>query len=112
MEEKKFSNAKRAVLIVTVLTFVVAFFELIFAFTQYQQGMTIGDVASYVTNKHHIYLLLLIIANLGLLPSALLLNSQDRSSYHSDVMPRFIRRFLPCVVTDSTCITLRKIPSQ
>ncbi len=85
MEEKKFSNAKRAVLIVTVLTFVVAFFELIFAFTQYQQGMTIGDVASYVTNKHHIYLLLLIIANLGLLPSALLLYKENGISLKDEI---------------------------
>lgn len=56
---------KRAVKIVTILTFLVAFFELIFAFTQYQPGITIGDVATYVTNRHHIDLLLLIIANLG-----------------------------------------------
>ena len=56
MDEKKYLNAKRAIGIVTTLTFLVAFFELLFAFTQYQQGMTIGDVVSYVTNKHHIYL--------------------------------------------------------
>ncbi len=77
MNEKKYLNAKRAIGIVTTLTFIVAFFELIFAFTQYQQGMTIGDVVSYVTNQHHIYLLLLIIANVGLFPSALLLYKEN-----------------------------------
>ena len=50
MDEKKYLNTKRAIGIVTTLTFIVAFFELIFAFTQYQQGMTIGDVYGCLVN--------------------------------------------------------------
>ena len=85
MDEKKYLNAKRAIGIVTTLTFLVAFFELLFAFTQYQQGMTIGDVVSYVTNKHHIYLLLLIIANIGLFPRALLLYKENGISLKDEI---------------------------
>lgn len=85
MNEKNYLNAKRAIRIVTALTFIVAFFELFFAFTQYQKGMTIGDVVSYVTNKHHIYLLLLIIANIGLFPSALLLYKENGISLKDEI---------------------------
>lgn len=85
MNEKKYLNAKRAIGIVTALTFLVALFELIFAFTQYKQGMTICDVVSYVTNKHHIYLMLLIIANVGLFPFALLLYKENGISLKNEI---------------------------
>ena len=85
MDEKRSGNAEKAVRIVTILTFSVAFSELIFAFTQYKQGMTVGDVATYVTNNHHIYLLLLIIANIGLLPSALLLYKENGISLKDEI---------------------------
>lgn len=85
MEEKKYSNAKRAIGITTVLTILVAIFELLIAFSQYKPGMTIGDVATYVTNKRHIYLMLLIIANLSLLPSALLLYKENGISLKDEI---------------------------
>ena len=85
MNEKKYSNAKRAIRIVTFLTLIVAFFELLFAFTQYQPGMTIGDVATYVTNKHHMYLLLLILANIGLFPAAQLLYKENGISLKDEI---------------------------
>lgn len=85
MNEKKYSNARRAIGIVTVLTLLVAGFELFIAYTQYQPGMTIGDVATYVTNKRHIYLLLLIIANLALLPGAILLYKENGISLKDEI---------------------------
>ncbi len=58
MDEKKYCNARMAIGIVSLLTLLVAGFELFIAYTQYQSGMTIGDVATYVTNKRHIYILI------------------------------------------------------
>ncbi len=85
MDEKKTANAGKAVRITTVLTLAVALSELIFAFTQYKQGMTVGDVATYVTNNHHIYLLLLIIANIALLPAALFLYKENGISIKDEI---------------------------
>lgn len=88
MDEKKYSNAKRAIGITTTLTILVAIFELLIAFSQYQPGMTIGDVGTYVTNKRHIYLMLLIIANLSLLPGALLLYKENRISLRDEIFDK------------------------
>lgn len=85
MNEKKYNNAKRAIGITMTLTLLVAMFELLIAFSQYQPGMTIGDVATYVTNKRHIYLMLLIIANLALLPGALLLYKENGISLKDEI---------------------------
>lgn len=88
MDEKKFSNARRAIKLVTTLTILVAIFELIIAFSQYKSGMTIGDVSTYVTNKRHIYLMLLIIANLSLLPGALLLYKENGISIKDEIFDK------------------------
>ena len=64
MEEKKIINARKAITIVTILTLFVAGFEVFMAYTQYQPGMTICDIASYVTKNRNIYCMILIIANL------------------------------------------------
>ena len=85
MDEKKYCNARWAIGIVSVLTLLVAGFELFIAYTQYQSGMTIGDVATYVTNKRHIYILLLIIVNLSLLPTALLLYKENGISLKDEI---------------------------
>ena len=42
MDEKKYCNARMAIGIVSLLTLLVAGFELFIAYTQYQSGMTIG----------------------------------------------------------------------
>ncbi|MCR5167233.1 MAG: hypothetical protein K6C13_08460 [Oscillospiraceae bacterium] len=84
MDDKNYLNAKRATGIVTTLT-LVASFELLFAFTEYKHGMTIGDVVSYVTNQHHIYLLLLIIANIAIFPSAWLLYKENGISLKDEI---------------------------
>ena len=52
MEEKKYSNAKRAITIISLLTAFVAGFELFMAFSHYQPGMTICDVASHVSRDN------------------------------------------------------------
>lgn len=88
MDEKKYSNARRAIGITTTLTVLVAIFELLIAFSQYKSGMTIGDVGTYVTNKRHIYLMLLIIANLSLLPGALLLYKENKISLRDEIFDK------------------------
>ena len=86
MEEKKYSNAKRAITIVSMLTLFTAGFELFMAFSHYQLGMTICDVASHVTRDNRIvYLFLLIIANLTFLPSALLLYKENGISLKDEI---------------------------
>ena len=86
MEEKKYSNAKRAITITSLLTIVVAGFELLMAFSHYEPGMTICDVASHVTRDNRIiYLLLLIIANIAFLPAALLLYRENGISLKDEI---------------------------
>ena len=86
MEDKKYSNAKRAVTIVSLLTIFVAGFELFMAFSHYQPGMTICDAASHVTRDNRIiYLLLLIIANIAFLPPALLLYKENGISLKNEI---------------------------
>jgi len=86
MEEKKYSNAKRAITIISLLTAFVAGFELFMAFSHYQPGMTICDVASHVSRDNLIvYFLLLIIANIVFLPAALLLYKENGISLKDEI---------------------------
>ena len=89
MEEKIICNARRAITIVTLFTLITAGFELFMAFSHYQPGMTICDVASHVTRDNRIiYLSLLIIANLAFLPSALLLYKENGISLKAEIFDK------------------------
>ncbi len=75
--------------IVSLLTLFTAAFELFMAFSHYQPGMTICDVASHVTRDNRIiYLLLLIIVNIAFLPSALLLYKENGISLKSEIFDK------------------------
>ena len=63
-------NAKQAVTLTMMLTLFVAGFELLIAFTKYRTGMNFLDLTTYVTQNKYIYLMLLMIANLALFPTA------------------------------------------
>ena len=70
-------NAKRALTLTTTLTLFVAGFEIFIAYTNYRPGMNFFDLASYVTSNRYIYYLILILANMIMLPGAVLLFKEN-----------------------------------
>lgn len=76
METAK-ANATRAIAITTVLTLFVTGFEIFIAYSNYKQGMNFIDIASFVTANRYIYYLILIAANMILLPGAVLLFKEN-----------------------------------
>jgi len=84
MDIKK-QNARRALTLTTILTLFVAGFELFFAFMLYKPGMNFLDVTSYVTSNKYVYFMLLIVANMALLPSAILLYKENGISLKDEI---------------------------
>ena len=78
-------NAKRALALTTTLTLFVAGFELLIAFAHVKPDMNFFDVASYVTSNRYIYYLVLIIANMVMLPSAILLFKENGISLKNEI---------------------------
>lgn len=78
-------NARRALTLTTILTLFVAGFELFFAFMLYKPGMNFLDVTSFVTSNKYLYFLLLIVANMALLPSAVLLYKENGISLKNEI---------------------------
>ena len=76
MDIKK-QNAKRALTLTTVLTLFVAGFEIFIAYSNYKPGMNFLDLCSYVTANRYVYYLILIVANLVMLPGAVLLFKEN-----------------------------------
>lgn len=70
-------NAEKALKITTLLTFIVAGYEIFRSCQNYQPGMNILDIASYANADVSTYCLVLMIANLILLPSAILMYKQN-----------------------------------
>ena len=81
-------NAKRALTLTTVLTLFVAGFEVFIAYTNYRPGMNFFDLASYVTANRYIYYLILIIANMVMLPSAVLLFKENGISLKDEIFEK------------------------
>ena len=81
-------NSKKALAIVTVLTLFVAGFELFFAFTNYKPGMNFLDLTSYVISNKYIYFTLLIVANLALLPWAVMLYKENGISIRDEILDK------------------------
>ncbi len=77
MNENKFTFAKTALTITTVLTLFAAGFEVLMAIGGYRQGMNIFDIATYANANMNAYCLILILGNLVLLPFAILLYHQS-----------------------------------
>ena len=77
MKENNIRNAERAFQLTAVLTFFVAGFEVLFALLHYQPGMNLFNIAGCVTANQNFYCLILILANLILLPGAILLYRQN-----------------------------------
>ena len=87
MDIKK-ANATRALAITTVLTLFVAGFEIFIAYTHYEQGMNFIDIGSYVTSNRYFYYLILIAANMILLPGAVLLYKENGISLKNEILEK------------------------
>ena len=85
MKETTNRNAKEALAITTILTMFVAGFEVFAAFGSYRSGMNIFDIASYATANMNAYCLVLILANIILLPFAVLLYRQNGISLKKEI---------------------------
>ncbi|MFA5726676.1 MAG: CPBP family intramembrane glutamic endopeptidase [Saccharofermentanaceae bacterium] len=77
--------SRRALTLTTILTLFVAGFEIFFAFMLYKPGMNFLDVTSYVTSNKYVYFMLLIVANMALLPSAILLYKENGISLKDEI---------------------------
>lgn len=78
-------NAKRALTLTTILTLFVAGFEIFIAYANYKPGMNFFDLGSYVTSDRYIYYLILIVANMVLLPGAVLLFKENGLSLKDEI---------------------------
>ena len=81
-------NAKRALTLTTILTLFVAGSEIFIAYANYKPGMNFFDLASYVTANRYIYYLLLIIANMVMLPGAVLLFKENGLSLKDEIFEK------------------------
>lgn len=88
MKENNIKNAEKALTITTILTFFVASFEVFMAFSHYEEGMNIFDIASYVTANSNIYCIILILGNLILLPSVIMLYKQNNISIKDEIFDK------------------------
>ena len=82
------SNATRAIAIITVFTLFVTGFEVFIAYTHYKQGMNFIDIGSYVTSNRYIYYLILIVANMIMLPGTMLLYKENGISIKEEILSR------------------------
>lgn len=78
-------NAKRALTLTTILTLFVAGFEIFIAYANYKPGMNFFDLGSCVTSNRYIYYLILIVANMVLLPGAVLLFKENGLSLKDEI---------------------------
>ena len=85
MKESNIKYAKTALAITTTLTLFVAGFEVLMASSGYRFGMNIFDIATYANADMNVYCLILILANLILLPSAILLYHQSGISLKKEI---------------------------
>lgn len=88
MDNRTNHYAEKALKITTTLTFIVAGYEVSRACQNYKSGMNVLDMASYVNADLSMYCIVLILANMIFLPSALLLYKQSGRSLKKDIFDR------------------------
>lgn len=71
------TNAEKALKITAALTLIISGYEILRSCQNYREGMNILDIASYANADLNTYCLILILANLILLPEAILLYKQS-----------------------------------
>lgn len=88
MNNTSSQNAGKALKITTLLTLIVAGYEVYRSCQNYQTGMNLLDIASYANADLNTYCLVLILANLILLPSAILLYKQGGISLKKEIFEK------------------------
>ena len=117
MNHTNSQNAEKAVKITTLLTLIVAGYEVFCSYQNYQTGMNLLDIASYANANLKVYCLVLILANLILLPSAILLYKQsgislkeeifDKSTLSKDIVFGIILAVISSVISLLSFIVMR-----
>lgn len=88
MNNTNSQNAGKALKITTLLTLIVAGYEVYRSCQNYQTGMNLLDIASYANADLNTYCLVLILANLIFLPSAILLYKQSGISLKKEIFEK------------------------
>lgn len=88
MNHTNSQNAGKALKITTLLTLIVAGYEVFRSCQNYETGMNLLDIASYANADLNTYCLVLILANLILLPSAILLYKQSGISLKKEIFEK------------------------
>lgn len=78
-------NAEKAIRITTALTFIVAGYEVFRSCQNYRSGMNLLDIASFANADLNTYCLVLILANIILLPRAILLYKNSGISLKDEI---------------------------
>ena len=78
-------NAEKAIRITTTLTFIVAGYEVFRSCQNYRSGMNLLDIASFANADLNTYCLVLILANIILLPRAILLYKNSGISLKDEI---------------------------
>ena len=88
MKETNYISAEKAIRITTILTVLIAGFEISNALRYYQPGMNLLDIASYVFANPWIYGFTFIFVNLVMLPGALALYKSNDISLKDEIYDR------------------------
>lgn len=88
MNNSKNQNAEKAIRITTALTLIVAGYEIFRSCQSYRSGMNLLDIASFANADLNTYCLVLILANIILLPRALLLYKDSGISLKDEIFSR------------------------
>lgn len=117
MNHTNSQNAEKALKITTLLTLIVAGYEVFRSCQNYQTGMNLLDIASYANADLDMYCLVLILANLILLPSVILLYKQsglslkeeifDKSSLSKDVVLGIVLAVISSVISLFSIVVMK-----
>ena len=88
MKETNYISVEKAIRITTILTVLIAGFEISNALRYYQPGMNLLDIASYVFANPWIYGFTFIFMNLVMLPGALALYKSNGISLKDEIFDR------------------------
>ncbi len=88
MNNIKYQNAKQAVSVTITLTFIIAGYEVLRACESYLPGMNLLDIASFANADLNTYCLILILANIVLLPKAVLLYKENGISLKKEIIAK------------------------
>ena len=94
MNNTKNQNAEKAIRITTTLTFIVAGYEVFRSCQNHKPGMNLLDIASFANADLNTYCLVLILANIILLPKTLLLYKNSGISLKNEIFSK------ECLVKD------------